>query len=93
MDDVDDWLPGDDSDPTAPVLPNRRLPAPPVRWPLSLLAAIVSAGGAAWAWSSPSPPVPAWVAGAAVVAWLAFAVVGRARERAASQGAVPESVE
>jgi hypothetical protein len=83
MDDADDWLPGDDSDPTAPALPDGRFPTPPVRSPLGLLASAVSAGAAAWAWSSPSPPVPAWAAAVAAAAWLAFALVGRARERSA----------
>ena len=83
MDDEEDWLPGDDSDPTMPALPDGRFRAPPVAWPLALLASVVSAGGAAWAWSSPSPPVPAWVAAVVAAAWLAFAVVGRARQRPA----------
>jgi hypothetical protein len=65
---------------------------PPVRWPLSLLAAVCCGAGAGWAWASSAP---SWVAGAASVAaaaWLIFAIVGIAlrRGRRAEPGAAAD---
>ena len=80
----EDWLPGDDSDPTAPPLPDGGLPTPPVRWPLSLLAAVGLGAAATWASLSPAPPLPAWLVAGAALAWLAFAVVGRSRAQDAN---------
>ena len=46
---------------------------PPVRWPLSLLAAVCCGVGAGWAWVSFGWSREAVVASVAASAWLAFA--------------------